>query len=282
MRLTLLLPALAVAAISCAFLPQKKGGAASPYGDFNAATPRDLPDALAEISAMLYDPVGNAIYVVTDEQGILFRLPLAPGGRLESRSFYGRGDFEGLARVGNTFYALVSNGDLVEFPAGTGDVEGMKYTASFDGKTEFESLYYDALAKKLILLCKQCGEDKKTTISAHVFDPVTKQYSSKPLRFNTKDVGKLSKGKDEALHPSDAALHPITGDLYIVASMNNLLVIADARTGAVKHSYELDKKLFKQPEGICFTPRGDLMISNEAGGKGAATLLTFPYKMPRP
>ncbi len=41
----------------------------------------------------------------------------------------------------------------------------------------------------------------------------------------------------------------------------------------------LDPIIFKQPEGITFTPWGDLLISNEAVDKyGNATLLIFKPK----
>ena len=282
MRRYCLLLILPLAISMLAFLPQKGGKSKQePYADLNAATPRELPKELAEISAMVYDATVNAIFAVTDEEGVLYQLPLNSGGVLKSRRFYGRGDFEGLARVGSNFYALISDGDLVEFPAGSGDVDGRKYKADFPGKTEFESLYYDEIARRLVLLCKECSNDKRTTVSAFFFDPVTKRYSSSPVSFSTKDVKALSKGKGDPLRASDAAIHPITGELYILASLNHLLIIADARTGAFKRSFDLDKKLFKQPEGLCFSPRGDLYISNERGGKGSATLLMYPYK-PRP
>jgi hypothetical protein len=40
---------------------------------------------------------------------------------------------------------------------------------------------------------------------------------------------------------------------------------------------EFDKKLFRQPEGICFKPNGDLFISNEGDG-GKAKILKFKYR----
>ena len=53
-----------------------------------------------------------------------------------------------------------------------------------------------------------------------------------------------------------------------------LLVIN--RSGEIITSVKLPKKLFKQPEGICFNPEGDLFISNEKKGK-RANILQFAY-----
>jgi uncharacterized protein YjiK len=62
--------------------------------------------------------------------------------------------------------------------------------------------------------------------------------------------------------------------LYILASVNKLLVIADKK-GNVKNVYTLDPATFNQPEGITFTPSGTLIISNEKGDEDNATLLIF-------
>jgi len=40
--------------------------------------------------------------------------------------------------------------------------------------------------------------------------------------------------------------------------------------------YRIDGAIFKQPEGITFTPAGGMIISNEAAGVGVADILYFP------
>jgi hypothetical protein len=52
-------------------------------------------------------------------------------------------------------------------------------------------------------------------------------------------------------------------------------VVTD-RNGKCKEVFTLAPKIFTQPEGITFTPWGDLIISDEAGDKyGKGNLLIF-------
>ena len=54
----------------------------------------------------------------------------------------------------------------------------------------------------------------------------------------------------------------------MISSVGKLLTIMD-REGLILGVQALDPNLFRQPEGICFSPEGDLYISNEGkGGKG--------------
>jgi uncharacterized protein YjiK len=73
---------------------------------------------------------------------------------------------------------------------------------------------------------------------------------------------------ETSFKPSGLAIHPIYGEIYIISSVGKLLIILNRR-GKVQDVKELDPKTFRQPEGICFSPNGDMFISNEGqGGKG--------------
>ena len=41
--------------------------------------------------------------------------------------------------------------------------------------------------------------------------------------------------------------------------------------------FKIDESIFKQPEGITFTPSGGMIVSNEAADTGVADILYFAY-----
>jgi DNA-binding beta-propeller fold protein YncE len=127
------------------------------------------------------------------------------------------------------------------------------------------------------MLCKKCSHEKETSRSAFRFDLATKKFSDEPAY--TIDIGAIQKMLNDntaEFKPSAAAINPITGKVFVVASVGKLLVITDKK-GNVEQVFRLDPNLFNQPEGMTFAPNGDLYISNE-GGEGDATILKFSYK----
>ena len=80
----------------------------------------------------------------------------------------------------------------------------------------------------------------------------------------------------KTFRPSEVAVHPKTGEYYILEGKDPKLVILDA-DGAIKTVHKLDKDTFAQPEGITFDPDGTLYISNESGDN-EATILQVSFK----
>ena len=162
----------------------------------------------------------------------------------------------------------------------TDSTSSTRYKLALPGKKEFETTYYDKSRNSIIMICKNCEDDKKLGItSAYRFDLATRTFDTAAFfQFDNKEIAALVGSDMRFFKPSAAAIHPIEKRLYIVASVNGLLVIADLQ-GHVQEAYNLKHRLFLQPEGLAFAPNGDLYISNEGGYDGTADILKFTYKL---
>jgi len=233
----------------------------------------ELPKAINEISGLAF--ANNGVFAVDDNHGALFFIPLQENPKIRKWDFGKDEDYEGLVLYQNHFYLLQSKGAIVwfsnQFPIR--DIKREKLDRK--GKSEYESLYLDPRTKKLIMLCKDCDYDKKKENTAWSFDLQKMKFDDKQaFTISASDIEKAMKGKySERFKPSAAAIHPITGDTYIISSINGILVIASK--DKIRKVMKLDQKLFKQPEGLCFMPDGTLLISNESAGKGPANILIF-------
>jgi uncharacterized protein YjiK len=79
------------------------------------------------------------------------------------------------------------------------------------------------------------------------------------------------------IKPSATAINPVNNDLYILSSINQLLIVTD-RNGKFKEVFSLDPAIYKQAEGIAFTTAGDMIISNEWHETGLANILIIKNK----
>ena len=237
-----------------------------------------LKTELDEISGVVFYPKDTSVFAINDELGKLYKIYIRKKIEIKDWKFSNDADYEDLALVDSTFYAMHSNGNLSRFKIYSADsFVSKEVDLPISGKNEFEALYYDDKKEKLILLCKDCNADKKE-VSAYAYDTKTNSFSSTPLySIDSKMVlNKLPKGEKQ-YKPSAAAIHPITGELYIVSAVNKSIVIADT-DGNIKNVFPVNPAIFKQPEGLTFTPNGDLVISNEAAETGAGNILIFKYK----
>ena len=255
-----------------------------PCKEYDLTQPKilKLGDALAEISGISFYAKDSSVFAISDDKGSLYKIYLNKNFLTEKWKFDKTHDFEEVQLYDNTFYVLQSNGDIVTLNfSDRGDTlfnRKSKFPGSDKKKNEFESIYYDDFYHGLIMICKDCEDDKKSSVSAWTFDPSNDSYTPSQFSINVKTIAqKLGVGKLK-LKPSAAAVNPLTKDVWVLASVNQLLIVTDKK-GNTKDVYTLDPVIFTQPEGIAFTPWGDLLISNEAGDKYAtATLLIFKPK----
>jgi len=252
-------------------------GASKEY-DINNPIIIKLPQTLDEISGIAFYPKDTSLFAIVDEDGILYKIYLHRNNQVQSWKFDKQRDFEDVVLHDSIFYVLISNGDVEQLKFNGGAISGTKsiFPGSDKQVNEFETLYYDD-KKGLVLICKQCEDDKKKAVSAYGYDPSSQTFTPSIFFIDVLPIDEKFGEQKIHLKPSAAAINPVTNELYIVCSVNKLLVVAD-RDGHFKDAFALDDNIYKQPEGIAFTPSGDMIISNEWHEQGSATLLVLKRK----
>jgi len=242
-----------------------------------------LNDALLEISGICFYPKDSSVFAISDENGSLYKIHMNRNYLIKKWKFDKNHDFEDIMLKDSTFYVLESNGNIISlnFSAKGDTIYSRKdiFPANKKNKNEFESLFYDVQRQKFLLICKDCKGDKKNYVSAFSYNAANGAYGNSGFKINVDAIAAKTGKKEIKFKPSAAAIHPKTGDVWILSAVNQLLVVTDIN-GTVKEVFTLNPAIFTQPEGIAFTPWGDLLISNEAGNKyNAATLFIYKPKI---
>jgi len=238
-----------------------------------------LPPMLDEISGIVFYPKDKSLFAIHDERGWLYKIYTDKNSKVEKWKYATGADFEDITLVDSMFFAIKSNGSITAFTFKRPDSPIVKsFKLPKTDKREFETLYYDSARQELLMICKDCESDEKNLTSVFAFDYKQMKYLDSPVFYiDAKHIEKKLGEKMPKFKPSAGAINPKTGELFMISSVNKILVVAD-NDGKVKDVFQLDPKLFKQPEGLTFTPGGDLLISNESAGIGPATIVLFKYK----
>ncbi len=234
-----------------------------------------LPEGLAEISGIVYYPKDSSVFAEIDEDGILFKIYLNKKDEIKKWRFDKKHDFEDLVLHDSIFYVLISNGDIESVQFGNGDsikTRTSQFPNASKKSNEFESMYYDDSLQQMVLICKKCEEDSHKIVSAWGYNIATGEYTPSIYTIDVQPIAQKLGLEKMRFKPSAVAINPVTNEFYILASVNKLLAVTD-RQGKLRELYELDPAIYKQPEGIAFTPSGDMLISNESHETGLADIL---------
>jgi uncharacterized protein YjiK len=240
----------------------------------------ELPEILKEVSGIAYLDK-DRFACVQDESGVIFIYNTATAKIEKQVAFGAAGDYEGLALVNKTAYVVRSDGKIFEVKdiyANTPDVK--MHTTLLNVDNNVEGIAYDAPRQRLLLAIKGAESGRKDYKGIYAFDLKTKKLAATPvLKINLKDpmlAPVSSKKLQNALQPSEIAVNPVTGLIYLTEATNPQLLELTA-DGRINARYKLDSKVFTQPEGIAFGPAGELYISNE-GKKTAGTIVRVNLK----
>lgn len=262
----------------------------APRYDFeNPSAAFNLPSALKEISGLTMLDAQH-LGAVEDEKGVLYILDVNTGKIIGNKGFGKKGDYEGVARMGEGVAVLRSDGrvwkikDWKQHPLEADD-KGTPLKARHDT----EGIVYDAARNRLLIACKEyAGKGMKKKKAIYAYDFETDTMSEDPVFVvDTKDLPRSEDPLNAAIRsffetfgdlsgfkPSGLALHPATGQLYILSSVRKVIVVMNP-DGQMAGIWPLNADLLPQPEGLAFLSNGDLFISSEGGGNRKGRLLRF-------
>jgi uncharacterized protein YjiK len=228
-----------------------------------------LPVYLNEISGMAYYS-DNRILCVQDEKANIY--VFNPDNKeIENKFRFGKdGDYEDITLVDTTVFVVRSDGHL--FEVRDFDKENISVTdhnTPLSDRNDTEGLAYDNHTNTLLIACKGVPDlDKK---GKHRGFKAVYQFDLDKMKLK-KDPALLIDSKSiNNFQPSGLAINPVSGELYMLSSSGKLLVVMSL-DGKVMDIHNLSAGTFRQPEGICFSPSGDLFIANEGNGSGGNIL----------
>jgi uncharacterized protein YjiK len=256
-----------------------------------------LPAELREVSAItaLDD---RTLACVQDEAGALFVVDLFGQRAPRTIVFGAPGDYEGLARVGDDFWVLRSDGLLLRLVSRDGGL-GVAGTVPLQAEhDDWEGLCFDRERGRLLALPKDRpgkGKGKEQRDQRPVFAVDASTGAMEPRPVLVLDVNalveqaqargldlpskKTSKGKTRValkLLGSEILTIPGSDELLLLSAVDRALVRVD-RAGRLLGIRFFDEEDLPKPEGIAWLPDGRLLVASEGeDGPGVVRVVTAP------
>mgnify|MGYP003578258852 CR=1 FL=1 len=251
---------------------EKKNVSASEawIGGVKVAQKWNMPAVLKEVSGIAY--IDNERFAcIQDEQGVIYIYNRTSGKIEKEIPFASPGDFEDIALVEGTAWVVRADGKLFEVDMNSGKAK--QHSTALTEAHNVEGLAYDKANNRLLLAIKDEEPSGAAYKGIYGFDLSGKTMAKEPvyridLEHEIFDAGKGKKAK--AINPAALGIHPSTGEIYVTDGPKSRLLIMDNK-GAIKELVQLGKT-FEQPEGLAFSPEGDLYIANE-GNKQPGNIL---------
>lgn len=253
-----------------------------------------LPPLLREISGIaVFDSLRLA--GIQDEEGRVFIFRISNGAVEKTIPFSENGDYEDIVIYDDAIYVLKSNGTIYSIKQYDNTVPSVtRFKTRLTSRNDCEGLCYIPDLNCLLIACKGSPSLKKDqnmtnfrAVYRFIFETsdidtipfilinTEELIRKEPLDWyqglSTRMASRLSQSGNIVFQPSGIAVHPVTGNLYILAHVGKMILIMDKR-GIILGSLDIDPALLPQPEGICFDEKGVLFIASE--GVEADAILT--------
>ena len=231
-----------------------------------------LSDSLAEISGITFLK-NERLIAIEDIHPILYEIKIGDTtgsviNKLEFRETdKEKFDFEDLATIGDTVYALWSHGAIFKIIKQKQKFNSERTKTWLKKENNTEGLAFDPLSGNLLVACKDDAGlegEKKTTRAIYEFDIKADSLRPDPFMLIKKSDFENVAGEKIDFYPAAIAVHPITHDIFIISTKDTKCIAQFTHDGKLKAFDYLEKEMLPQPEGICFDAQGNLYISTEA------------------
>lgn len=263
---------------ACAEEQNSTGGAAQTSLAGQGRSQWQLPKRLREISGLALTPDGR-LFAVDDEQAVIYQIDYT-NGRLIKAFAVGkpvlRGDFEGIAYLGESLYLVTSDGMLLQVDEGDDGarVAHRKMDTGLGEQCEIEGLAQDPANGRLLLICKDVHKKADVEVlSIYAWHPGSRGVDiNDRLELPVDEI--LASIQTDDFHPSGIVVDPSSGSILIVAARQRAVIRLDQKGSFVSAIMLSPAKWHRQAEGIEITASGQLIISDE-GGQSRARLTVY-------
>ena len=247
--------------------------------DFHEKSARHatLPRALQEISGLAVTSDGR-VFAHGDERAVVVQIDACAAKAVKSFALGAppvRGDFEGIAVVGERFFLITSNGQLYEFREGP-DASAVPFSVrdtGFGKVCEIEGLAYDPGDRVLLMGCKQpLRREMRAAVNVLRWSLDRSAAADPPsLTIPLGDVVKKVQGK--AFHTSAIERDARSGHYLLVAGPERAIAEVTGK-GSFVAARDLRQPLHPQPEGLTLLGDSVLVIGDE-GANGRASITCY-------
>lgn len=233
-----------------------------------------VPEVLHEISGIA--AVNDSIIAcIADEKGTVYFFNLNTIAVDHKLKFADKGDFEDLTIYQNTLYVLDSKGVvwtiqnyLSDNPQVTSTELGIEEPFELEGLCQRDDTLFIAAKYYHNKKRDQAGLLPVWRLNAGM-------KAGDPL-FNVSDFIESTRENIAVPFHTSALLFDESLQQWFCLSTHTKAFIQCDYRGNILKIQALSEKEFSQPEGLCFTKNGDLLISNE-GRDGAGNILLFKH-----
>lgn len=245
-----------------------------------------LSDSLAEISGIAFKK-NERLLAIEDLRPILYELKLGDSSGIIANKIEFREtdkekfDFEDIAVIGDTAYALWSHGAIFKIIKQKKGATSERMKTWLKKENNTEGLAYDPLSGNLLVACKDDAglEDvKKSTRAVYEFDIKADSLKPDPFMLINKSDFENVAGDKIDFYPAAIAVHPVSHDIFIISTKDTKGIAQFTHDGKLKAFDYLEKEMLPQPEGICFDSKGNLYISTQARHGKPSYIYEFSLK----